>query len=267
MRSTVPVLSLCCSKCAGATATRRSLIALAAVAVVSLPGCGESREQLVEELVPDASVREMGLRTWAQIQTELPRSRRAGLQATLSEVTKKLLEARGEDPSDWEVVVFADPAINAFALPGNKIGVFEGMFEVIENDAQLAAVVSHEIGHLDAEHSQERIAAELGKELGLNAARLLLQANEVEYAGEIAAALGLGVQYGLVLPYSRAHELEADVLGVRLMARAGFEPAQSIALWRRIGAVAGDRSPAFLSTHPAPQDRIAALEQAIAQLP
>ena len=232
---------------------RRWLSALAtAAAIPLLSGCDDPPV----DLVSDETVEAMGLEAWEEIRATTPPSGDAEAQTALDRVSARLLTAAGEEPRNWEILVLASPEANAFALPGNKIGVFEGMFDVVDSPDQLAAIVGHEIGHLDAEHGQERITAQLSADWGLSALTLLLQLADVEYAAEIAAALGLGVEYGLVLPYSRGQELEADRLGLSLMAEAGFDPEGAVELWRRMEAAGGPRPPAFLATHPAPEDRI-----------
>jgi predicted Zn-dependent protease len=233
---------------------------LAAATLTLVAGCDGF------SLVSDESVEAMGLEAWDAIRREAPASRDPQLQAALDAVAERLLTAAGEPPAGWEAVVFAGPEINAFALPGNKIGVYEGMFGVAESPDQLAAVVGHEIGHLAAEHSKERMTAQLFKDVGLRLVYLLLRFGEVEYAEDIAAALGLGAEYGLVLPYSRGQELEADRLGLELMAAAGFEPAAAVELWRRMEAAGGGRLPGFLSTHPTPAARIEAIEAMLPEI-
>jgi predicted Zn-dependent protease len=217
-------------------------------------------------LVPDASVEEMGVASWESLRSEIPPSGRPELQTALDQVATQLLIAAGEAPAEWEAVVFASPDVNAFALPGNKIGVFEGLFGVVENQGQLAAVVGHEIGHLQADHGAERVNAQAVRDLGLRVVGLILQFAEVEYSADIAAALGLGVEYGLVRPYTRGHELEADRLGLELMANAGFDPAEAVELWRRMDAATGSRMPGFLATHPAPEARIEAIEAMLPEI-
>ena len=122
-------------------------------------------------------------------------------------------------------------------------------------------MIGHEIEHHQAEHAQDRLSAAAAKRWGLRLASAALQLGDVQYANEIAALLGLGAEFGLLLPYSRRRELEADRLGLVTMARAGFDPPAAIELWRRMERLAGrQREPAFLSTHPTPRDRIEALE-------
>jgi len=211
-------------------------------------------------LVSDAQVERSGLEAWGALRQSTPPSGDAALQAELDAIATRLLIAAGERPEDWEAVVFAGQEPNAFALPGNKIGVFEGMFPIAGGPDEIAAVVGHEIGHLQADHSQSRMSAELAKSFGLRLIAFLLNLGDVQFAAEIAAALGLGAEYGLVLPYSRRQELEADAHGLELMAAAGYDPEAAVDLWRRMEAAGAGRLPGFLSTHPAPQDRIEAIE-------
>lgn len=248
--------------CQGQAITRRRLLQLGGAATVPLlSGC-----DMPFDLVGEDEVQAMGLRAWDEIRASSPVSVNRDMQALLDRVVARLLQAAGEDPRDWEVLAFARPDINAFALPGKKIGVFEGMFRVAANPDQLATVVGHEIGHLQAEHSQERMNAQLSADWGLSILNYLLRLGGVEYAAEIGAALGIGVEYGLVLPYSRGHELEADRLGLVTMAQAGFEPTEAIDFWRRMEAATGGRVPEFLATHPAPEARVEAIEAMLPEI-
>lgn len=243
--------------------TRRGILKLAGLGTASVlvTGC----DQIANiNLVSDAMVEEMGLRAWQDMRRTVPPSRNAAATQTAERVAARLLAAAGEKRGEWELVVFANPAVNAFTLPGRKIGVFEGMFRVAQNDDQLAAVVGHEIGHLQADHGRERMNAQVAKGWGLQIVALLLNLSGVSYGPEIAAALGLGVEYGLVLPYSRRQEFEADRLGLRLTAEAGFRPEEAITLWQRMDAAAGPRLPQFLATHPAPEARIQAIREILA---
>jgi len=156
----------------------------------------------------------------------------------------------------WEVVVFDDPKINAFALPGGKIGVYTGLLNVVKNQDQLATVIGHEVAHVIEEHSKERLEQDKLIGFGQQAASILLQAKGVNHSASIMSALGLGLQYGVALPYSRAHEKEADMLGLELMARAGFNPEQAIDLWQNMERANRRKPPEFMSSHPASSTRI-----------
>lgn len=248
--------------CQARAITRRRLLQLGGAATVPLlSGC-----DLPVDLVSEDAVQAMGLEAWQEIRASSPVSPDRELQATLDRVAARLLRAAGENPRDWEVLVFGRSDVNAFALPANKIGVYEGMFRVAANEDQLATVVGHEIGHLQADHSQERMNAQLSADWGLSLLSYLLRLGGVEYAAEIGAALGIGVEYGLVLPYSRGHELEADRLGLITMAEAGFEPTEAVDFWRRMEAAGGPRVPEFLATHPAPEARIEAIQAMLPEI-
>lgn len=163
---------------------------------------------------------------------------------------------------EWELVVFDDPQVNAFALPGGKIGVYTGLLEVTENQEQLAAVIGHEVGHVIAEHGNERMSSSTLIGIGMEATNALLEANQVANNNLIMAAIGAGVQVGVQLPFSRTHESEADLIGLDLMAQAGFSPEQSVKLWQNMAkASGGNRQPELLSTHPLPATRITNLEK------
>lgn len=162
----------------------------------------------------------------------------------------------------WELVVFDEPQINAFALPGGKIGVYAGLLEVAENQHQLAAVIGHEVGHVIAEHGNERMSSSSLIGIGMEATNQLLKTKQVASSNMIMAGLGLGLQVGFQLPFGRTHETEADLIGLDLMARAGFQPEQSMKLWQNMDkASGGKRQPEFLSTHPLPTTRIDTLSK------
>lgn len=133
------------------------------------------------------------------------------------------------------------------------------MFRVADTEAELDAVIAHEIGHNLAAHAAERVNSQVITQGAVQLVSAALQAGNVTYADAIAGALGVGSQYGVPMPYSRRQETEADEIGLMLMARAGYDPRAAVELWREMQRQGG-RPPTFLSTHPAPADRIARLE-------
>ena len=157
---------------------------------------------------------------------------------------------------DWEVIVFESEQVNAFALPGGKIGIYTGILEVAETPDQLAAIMGHEVAHVIEGHSNERLSSGQLANMGLAAASAVLATQEVENKGLWMAGLGLGVQYGVLMPYSRTHESEADIVGENLMAKAGFDPKASVELWRNMAKLSKEAPPEFMSTHPSNQTRI-----------
>jgi predicted Zn-dependent protease len=157
----------------------------------------------------------------------------------------------------WDYAVFVDKEPNAFALPGGKVGVYTGIFTVAKNQDQLAAVIAHEIGHVVSRHHEERLTRAAGAQGVLQVIGALLGSRYGEGAAN-AAVQGGGIlaQTGFLLPGSRAQETEADVVGQRLMAQAGFDPRAAVGLWQNMIAASGGRAPEWLSTHPDPQSRL-----------
>jgi predicted Zn-dependent protease len=162
----------------------------------------------------------------------------------------------------WETAVFVDPEPNAFALPGGKVGVNTGILTVAKNQDQLAAVIGHEIGHVISRHHEERLTRQMGAQTGLAVLGALAGAAYGEGAASTVSQFGgAGAQAAFLLPGSRTQESEADVVGQRLMAEAGFDPAQAVNLWQNMMAASGGRSPQWLSTHPDPANRIRELQR------
>ena len=217
------------------------------------------------DLVSTAQVETMGLETWQAIREQTKASDNRKFQQVAQEVARNVLSAAGENPSAWEIVVFQGDEVNAFALPGRKIGVYEGMFRIADTPDQLAAIIGHEIGHVEQHHSAERVNTQAGTQLGTELIARALGAANVAPPETVAQIVGTGLTYGVVLPYSRNQELEADEIGLRYMVRAGYNPRAAVELWREMGAM-GNRQPEFLSTHPDPERRMAALEAMVNKL-
>jgi predicted Zn-dependent protease len=246
----------------GAYNRRRFMVVLGSVGGMALVGCAAPGQTgLGLQLVPQEQVRAMGLETWERIREEEAASGNQQYQRTANQITRRILSAAGENPDEWEMVVFAGEEANAFALPGGKMGIYEGMFEIAENDDQLAAVIGHEIGHNQADHAAERVNTQVATQGVVQLVSAALQVGNVGYANLIAGALGAGAQFGVLLPYNRNQELEADAIGLRNMARAGYDPRGAVALWENMRQTPGPRPAAFLSTHPAPDARIQALKE------
>jgi len=159
--------------------------------------------------------------------------------------------------TDWEVVVFNSDQVNAFALPGGHIGVYTGLMKVATTADQLAAVIGHEVGHVLANHSNERLSQNQLTSFGMQMANGAFDLAGVQNKGMWMQGLGLGAQYGIALPFGRTQESESDLIGLDLMAKAGFAPQQSVSLWQAMAKASGGNQPMeFLSTHPSNEHRI-----------
>lgn len=212
----------------------------------------------------DATMNDLGAASFEQIKQDVPistdRATQAYVQCVADQITAVLTADDGAPPT-WEVVVFQDESANAFALPGGKIGVHTGLLAVAQDQDQLATVIGHEIGHVLANHSNERMTQQQLVGAGMLAANAIASREGMSDTELYAlGALGLGMQYGVLLPYSRAHESEADLIGLDLMARAGFDPEASVLLWQNMGR-GGAQPPEWMSTHPSHGTRIYDLSQ------
>jgi predicted Zn-dependent protease len=157
----------------------------------------------------------------------------------------------------WEFNVVDDPTVNAFCMPGGKVVVYTGILKVTQNEDALAVVMGHEIAHALANHGNERVSQGLVAQLGLTTLDLGLAMSQKPQQTRdlIMTAAGAGTQLGVLLPFSRKHESEADEIGLYLMAMAGYNPNEAAPFWGRMSKAGGSRPPAFLSTHPDPSKR------------
>ncbi|MBL7827190.1 MAG: M48 family metallopeptidase [Saprospiraceae bacterium] len=156
----------------------------------------------------------------------------------------------------WEFNVIDDPkTVNAFCMPGGKVVVYTGILNVTKNEDALAVVMGHEIAHALAQHGNERMSQGLVAQLGLSSLDLALSQKPTQTRSLLLAAAGAGAQLGVLLPFSRKHESEADEIGLYLMAMAGYNPKEAAPFWERMNKSGGSRPPEFLSTHPDPSKR------------
>ncbi|HXG27363.1 MAG TPA: M48 family metallopeptidase [Nevskiales bacterium] len=207
---------------------------------------------------PEGEMAQMGAAAFQETREKTPESKDGKQNAYVTCIAGALTR---EVPGDqaWEVVVFEDKAANAFALPGGKIGVYTGLLRVARSQDQLAAVIGHEIAHVTAQHANERVSTAFAAQAGLNIVDAIYGGTS---AGQNAMALlGLGTQVGILLPFGRAQESEADLLGLDTMARAGFDPREAVTLWQNMAQAGGGAPPEFLSTHPSHDTRIEDLQK------
>ncbi|MDO8900308.1 MAG: M48 family metallopeptidase, partial [Phenylobacterium sp.] len=179
-------------------------------------------------------------------------------------VASQIVGASGLAGQAWEYAVFEDASVNAFVLPGGKVGVTTGMMAFAANDDELAAVLGHEVAHVMANHAAERYSQSALAQVGAGLVGAATQNAEGGLAQSLGRYAGPALQVAVLMPYSRQHELEADRIGLDLMVRAGFSARRGVELWRRMAARGGSNTPAILSTHPSDAARVQQLDAYIA---
>ena len=237
------------------------ILFLAACSTVPLTG----RKQL--NLIPDNELLSMSITNYKQFLSEHKLStnvkntqmvKRVGgriADAVMKFMKEKGMEHRVKD-YQWEFNLVVDDVPNAWCMPGGKVVVYTGILPYTKNETGLAVVMGHEIAHAVARHGNERMSQELAVQLGGIALSTALQEKPDETRNLFLAAYGVGTQVGVLLPYSRRQETEADELGLIFMAMAGYNPEEAIPFWERMSQIGGQKPPELLSTHPADETRI-----------
>ncbi|MFQ5563809.1 MAG: M48 family metallopeptidase [Parvularculaceae bacterium] len=251
------------------TMSRREIIrGLAAGSVVVLaPGCAYNetlgRSQLL--FVSSDQMAQLASSAWGDLKKKEKITNDPKYTSRMMRVAPRIISAAGGDPSKWEIQVFDSDQLNAFALPGGKIGFYTGILDIMENDDQIAVVMGHEVAHVNFNHSGERYSQSTLAAAGLTVTQVAVSGSQ--YSNQIMGVLGVGAQLGVILPYSRRHELEADKFGLRYMHRAGYDPQEAVRFWTKMSAEKKNGAPPeFLSTHPSDATRIAQLQREIALL-
>jgi len=234
------------------------LLVLGVVACETVPITG--RSQLI--VIPEGTEVKMGLDSYQQILSKAKVSSEPRVVEQVTRVGRRIAEATGRADYQWEFKVIEDAQVNAFCLPGGKVAVYTGMLPVARDDAGLAAVLGHEVAHAIARHGGERMSQQLAVQgATLATTQTLLAGRDPATVQLVSAALGAGATVGLLLPWGRAQESEADHLGLIYMAKAGYHPRAARDLWVRMGEASRGREPyEFLSTHPLPETRITQIE-------
>lgn len=221
------------------------------------------RSQLM--LVTPAQETQMGLSAFSQIKQSEKISKDPAVNERIQRIGRRIAASVGRDipNAQWEFVVFDSPTVNAFALPGGKVGVYTGLIKLAASDDEIAIVMGHEIAHVTSRHGAERTSqnyAIAGAGLAL-AIGMEVKNVDPEKRNAALAAYGLGSQVGVALPFSRLHETEADSVGLRFAAGAGYDPRAGASFWKKMAAQGGAKPPEFLSTHPSDANRIANLQK------
>jgi len=264
--------------------SRRAIITgLAAGTILPIAtGCATNpvtgANQMILPGFDNASLAQMSRAAWSDMKRQTPTIRGGPLRRRVEGVWQRTARGRvtslqnqygqrvAYNPSEWDLAVFDTDDVNAFVMPGQQVGVFRGITELTENDDQLASILGHEAGHVDGRHAAARASMQTTASLAMAAGQIAIAQSEelAQYGGQIAALGGAALQFGLLLPYSRRHELEADKLGVDYMHAAGYDVTQSIRLWELMDKKGGgQRPPEFMSTHPSPTTRIQELRNHI----
>ena len=222
-------------------------------------------------LVDDATIANMSATAWTEMKAQTPQTSNSKLKGRVLNIWDRTIQGAVKQGhvnpnAQWDVAVFDTDDVNAFVMPGNRVGVYRGITELTENDDQISSVLGHETGHVVGKHAEERYSVGVAAQIGLMAGQIAVASSEElsKYGSAIGALGGAAVQFGVILPYSRKHELQADKLGVDYMHNAGYDVKQSVRLWQLMGAQSqGQRPPEFMSTHPDPDRRAAELRNYI----
>lgn len=234
-------------------------------ACTTVPETG--RSQLL--LISPGEESQLGLSEFDKVKKNTPISKDTAQTSQVENIGRRIAAVAPLPDARWEFVLFDKPdTVNAFCLPGGKVGVYSGILAITRDEAGLATVIAHEVAHAVARHGAERISQGLLVQLGGAALAVSLQTRPESTQRIIRSAYGIGSEVGLMLPHSRDQELEADHIGLLYMARAGFDPQAAVAFWERFRAYnqqRGNTPIAFLSTHPLDERRIAKLQALMPQ--
>ncbi len=230
------------------------------LAVPGLAGCADVAAVFAPS---DDELMALSAQAWAETKQQTPISKDPKANARLQSVGPKIAKAANRPNDAWEFVVFDSQELNAWVLPGGKVGFYKGLMDFCDNDDMVAAVLGHEVGHVVARHAALRAGQQTATSLGLQlggaalGSAVKLSSDQLNLAMAVA---GAGAQVGILLPFSRDNELEADKLGVDYAHAAGYDVTQAIRLWEKMGKASASRPQEWMSTHPNPETRIGELK-------
>lgn len=246
-------------------------IALTGLVCLVLNSCATApvtgRRQL--QIIPAEQEMQLGLASFTQMKKDVPISKDPAANALLQKVGQRIAAAAAKDlpNAQWEFVVFESQEANAFCLPGGKIGVYTGILPITKDEVGLATVIGHEVAHAAAHHGSERMSQSMLLQAGEQALGATLTNFDPKVQAAVGLAYGVGSQVGVILPFSRKDESEADHIGLVYMARAGYNPEGALDFWQRFAAATANQNgpPSLLRTHPLTEDRIADLRKLMPQ--
>ncbi len=213
-------------------------------------------------LIPEQNEIAMGQQAFAESSSDQAAPANSHYHELVQRVGLRIAGVSERTDYQWETRVVASEEKNAYCLPGGKIVVYDGILPICQNEAGLAVVMSHEVAHVLARHGGERMSQQTALNGAQTAVGYVMRNQEQVSRDIFMKAYGMATTYGVVLPYSRKHETEADHIGLMLMARAGYDPAEAPKFWTRFSASSNGEKPAeFLSTHPADARRASDLEK------
>ena len=248
------------------------------LSMLMLAGCGSvpvtGRRQVL--LVSDQEVLTSSLTQYQDYMKTAPRSSSAKQSAMVTRVGKKIAAATEQYLRQnglahevknfaWEFNLVKDEQVNAFCMPGGKIVVYEGLMKLVASDDELAVVIGHEVAHAVAKHSNERMSQQILAQYGAQVLSQSLSQKSAAVQNIAQQVYGVGAQYGVMLPFSRKHETEADYMGLIFMHMAGYNPDVAIGFWQKMSA-GGSKVPELMSTHPSDSRRISDIQKALPQI-
>jgi predicted Zn-dependent protease len=255
----------------------RNYIGLCLIIALVLPACGTvpvtGRKQL--NLIPMSTMLPMSFQQYdeflkthkltdSQEQTQMVKRVGKRIQGAVEEYFAEKNMAHELKNYDWEFNLVDSPEVNAWCMPGGKVVVYTGILPITEDEAGLAVVMGHEIAHAVAKHGNERLTQSLATQMGGIALSMALAQKPEKTQQLWMTAFGIGAQYGVILPYSRLHENEADHLGLIFMAMAGYDPNEAVEFWQRMAQMkGGEAPPEFMSTHPSDETRIKKIKESM----
>ncbi|PHR54858.1 MAG: peptidase M48 [Robiginitomaculum sp.] len=262
---------------------RRLIQTLAAGGVLTasapaLSGCVTNPETGSKQflgMIGESQLNQMAAQSWAETKQKQKLSTDPRYLTRLKNIGGRISRGANRAGQSWDYAVFDSDTKNAFVLPGNRVGFYKGMMDFAETDDQIAAVMGHEVGHVAGRHAQERVNQQMAGQLGLTLGGMLGASQLSKKCKTLAdrreqqlcyrkaqrnsqllnAALGMGFTLGVVLPFSRKHESQSDLLGAKYMHHAGYDTMQSVKLWEKMAENNTNRQPEFMSTHPDPSRR------------